>query len=608
MNLGTKLGLMIVGVLLLILLSAPTAMGYGGEPTKSIILVPEGDYEVGSTVNIETHLFEKAVYKNADDINVTIGSWPNQRHIDAVASGTTGIYDVDFTIQANDTYNGYVSVRIETTIGNLTAVEYINIQVEHDVDIDVMVEVLSGMVQGKNDTFEAQVTVKKDGTLTDASDIEGYVEGDTYWQDINGTWQSTGTYLFEWTAPANLTNLGSFQFGVDVNVTDDWGYGWTEFTVREIEAWIHKANITTSNAGIKIYVVDKDGKPVSGATVDVTHDHDGNYSTLAILTSKTTNADGVATFDLNHDDLATITGMILITSGGLYHTIDLHVDLKNVPDTMEDPEPWGSWFQVEAYDEDLKKGSNTVDFIAFNNSASFNNTDIYYYFTQAGSPTHTIIKYGKATTDGEGKFSVTFSVATAKGMVYGYFHAATGIAGTYDDSNDGLTYDSDTAYFWFDHEAEKSSKISISTSGTKIEIGKALALNVKVPTQGMLFVVMVPQGVSLDDINTIGADILWQLILPDPIYVEMGTSTVTVMLPSFLPNNAKFIFFAMSWDDDGQYYNFLEIKPGQSGGTGGGGGDGDDDDDDDGGIPGFEALFFVAAIGISLAAIEYRRR
>jgi len=186
-----------------------------------------------------------------------------------------------------------------------------------------------------------------------------------------------------------------------------------------------------------------------------------------------------------------------------------------------------------------------------------------------------------------------------------FIHAATDDAEYEGQSNDGRSYEQATIIFskMSMEDSSKSSSVKISVKGA-LKLNGTNDLEVTIPGEyGFLMVMVIPAGAEPDEESEMYPLILWAMILPEEFPLIGGTQTISVLLPSYLPDDQKFLFVAVSISEDGVRYNYLMLKIGQSGGTGD-----DDSDDDDSWIPGFEGIAVAAALGVALVAMRRKRR
>jgi hypothetical protein len=608
MKLRTAFGVCIALVLTLLIVSAQTAAeGYSASPVKVISVVPEGDYEVGDTVTFEVHVFEKGERVEADNITVSIGGYWG-RDVNATPTGTPGKYEVTFTINESDVSYGEVDVYITIEKGNVTSGDWVYFYVsEGNEEADIEVETLptSSTLLEPGDTFSCEVMVTVDGDPTDADEKDIDLYGPEGAVKLNWTEIGTGKYAITYKVPNNITKFGEFSIQIEVYVANGSGWDYISFKVLDIQVWYEKISVNDTVLVARFWVNGLDGDGVNGALVDVEYDHDDDYYTTDIKMSGRT-MNGSVKFTMPHVNMTGIYLEIVIKRGNNIYYLYSDIDWADDEDEPIVNEPDPGSFDVISEDLGYETGEHTYDFTAYNDTEPWASDWIYYYVGLYGSPAHKILAFGKVKTDAQGEFSVKFTTPTGmERYVICYFQAATNDTENSWESNDGRSYEEVTIYLtiMMDETGDKSSSVKISAKDA-LKLNDTNEFDVTIPGEfGLFMVFIVPVDAEVDVESSMYPVILWALIMPEEILLLEGKQTISLMLPSFLPEDQKFVFVAVSISEEGVKYNYLMLKVGQSGGTGD-----DSSDDDDSWIPGFEGIAVAAALGVALFAVRRKRR
>ncbi len=600
---------MIALVLALLIVSAQNAAGgYSANPVVVMSELPDGDYEVGDEVTFTVNVFEKGERVDADNITVTVGWYFEDRKVNATPTGTPGVYEVTFTIQENDSYEGEIDIFITVEVGNVTSGDYIYFYLyegEEEPEVEVEAKPTSSSLLKPGETFTCEVTVTEDGEAVNADDKDITLYGPEGTEKLNWTKTGKGMYMITYTVPDHITDYKKFSIHIYVDVGNLTEYAYATFTVLDIQVWYEKGSVNKTELVATFWVNDLDGNVVNGAQVKIEYDHDNDYFTARLMKSGTT-VNGSVELTLPHANLTGIYVTITVKITNRTYLIGTGIDWDmEEMEEPEVPEPSEEEFDVVPEDMGYETGQHTYDFTAYNYSEPWASDWVYYYAGFYGSPCRKVLAFGKVKTNAEGEFSISFSTPSDEGMyIMIFFQAATGDAEYEGQSNDGRAYEQATVFL-----SKLTVEGSVKSSSVKISAKGALKLNdtndfqVTIPGEsGFLMVFIIPVDAEPDSQMEAYPFILWALILPADIPLMTGTQTVSVLLPAYLPEDQKFLFVVVSLNDEGLKYNYLMLKVGQSGGTG------DDDDDDGGFFPGFEGITVAAALGVALVAMRRKRR
>jgi len=294
MKLRTAFGVCIALFLTLLIVSAQNAAaGYTASPVVVMSVLPEGDYGIGDEITVTVNVFEKGERVEADNITVIVGYYYS-REVNATPTGTPGVYEVTFTLEENDTYEGQVNIYMTVVVGNVTSGDYISFYIdegEDEPEVDVETGWTSSALLRPGETFTAEVTVTADGVKTDADDKEITLYGPEGTEKLNWTKIGTGKYSITYTVPDHITNYGIFNIHINVEVANGTGGNSISFTILDIQVWYEKGKVNKTTLVATFWVNDMDGKVVNGAKVEIEYDHDNDYYTGRIkLTGTTVNS------------------------------------------------------------------------------------------------------------------------------------------------------------------------------------------------------------------------------------------------------------------------------------------------------------------------------
>jgi len=362
MKLRTAFGVCIALVLTLLIVSAQNAAGgYSANPVMVMTVLPEGDYGVGDEITMTVNVFEKGERIEADNITVIVGYYYS-REVNATPSGTPGVYEITFTLEENDTYEGQVNIYMTVVVGNVTSGDYIYFYIDEGGDepeIEVETRWTSSALLRPGETFTAEVTVTADGVKTDADDRDIILYGPEGTEKLNWTKIGTGKYSITYTVPDHITNYGTFNIQINVEVANGTDWNSISFTILDIQVWYEKEKVNKTTLVATFWVNDMDGKVVNGAKVEVEYDHDNDYYTSMITRTGTT-VNGSVELSLPHVNLTGLFLEITVKITNRTYHIWTSIDWDSEEMEVELPEPDAETFDVIQKDLGYETGQHTT--------------------------------------------------------------------------------------------------------------------------------------------------------------------------------------------------------------------------------------------------------
>jgi len=561
---------------------------------RVIMTSDSGEYQVGDTIEVFIHVFEKGLPNDADDINVTLVTHHGQHFpINLTAERVSrGLYSVIYTVQDGDYYADFHAAVV---VGNDADSADLNLHIiRPDVEISVLFDHSPFVVANPGEVLEAQVTVTYRGNPvdTDSFDTLQIAYGDGTNENLTANRLSLGHYNIS-VPVKNLQHSDFAMLQVDARYVNDHSAGSAQIFINPMGIWYHPISLTSGTATFKLGVADSMGRTVSGA--DIYLDNNGHMD----KTHYVTDSNGTATIIVPQTyEGAQISGYVL--NGSLNQSFSGVINTE--PDQI--PNPNGHRFDV--IPTTLVNYYNvsepiTREYTAYNNSIPMQNKDIYYYIVSSpykatehltgedGTP-NKVVKNGSVTTDDLGEFTLSIPAQTNQSVLNIYFEAPIA-PNQYNynplNPNDHLDRDDNKVYEEDDDSIYvmggnpwNSPDVKISVSN--LVIGGPTSITATFPNPGERDVVFLAWG-ALNDADSAaieeqGSFITqpavqeWQSWTMSDGFIPLhrtsgGTFTGTAYIPAFMGENQNITFIASYTDAESGllYGNILVVTPGQGG-------------------------------------------
>ena len=429
---------------------------YLGETTVNeytvIVLTEAKEYEVGDQVTIEIHFFKKDVPVDAHDVNISLGypEWGYGRYIEVDEEGNkveTGVYRVSFTYQEDDIPYGKVvcTVNEEGSRASEKKAEanfYLMIKETGDFSIEIKADKTR---PSAGETVRFSITFMNGTEKVDPDQLNlAELTVNQERQDIKEELvkDGVGEYHYDYQlAEDNESKV--IELSVQAYYNDDYESERATVILDYYQIWIYKEKFSREGFEGKIGVCQLDGKGVE-ADIYLQYSYKtGSGNEVKNVTGRT-NSNGLmdVSFNLSSvpEDVSYITLEIwanTTASGGEgYH--------QYVKDEFFFEDEEGSAFSGEGFeivtDEDYfllsKKSEETTvnevtsTYTAYWNGTPLSNKEIYYYIFFGSAAVYggyfdgkmgEIYAVGEATTDQNGKFTLTFKTPNKPCVITGIF-------------------------------------------------------------------------------------------------------------------------------------------------------------------------------------------
>jgi len=555
-----------------------------------VIMTSEmGEYQVGDTIHVLIHVFEKGLPDDADNITVTLNThWGQHSPLNLVASRVSrGLYEVTYTVLEADNFADFHAAVV---VGNDADSADLNLNIiRPDVEISVLFDHSRSISACPGDTVVADVVVTYRGNPVDVDSFNPLqvIYGDGTYTNLTATRTSTGHYNIS-VPVKNIDHSDTAVLQVDAHYVNDHSVGTATIFIEPMWVWYHPIELTGGTATFRLGVADSMGRAVSGA--DIYLDNNGYMD----KTHYVTDSNGTATIIVPHTyEGAHISGYVL--NGSLNQSFSGQIN--NEPDQI--PNPTGNRFDVVP--TTLINHYNvsepiTREYTAYNSSIPMQNREIYYYvvadkFSVSGGEAvpNTVVKNGSVTTDDLGRFTLNIPAIENQSIVEIYFEAP--IAPNqhnynpmnpkdHMDIDDNMVYeeDDDSIYVmggnpWNSPDVQISVKRMILGGPTDVSVSFPEMTEIdQVSLRWMAFndaesTVIRENGGFMTQFYTVPE---WQPWTENaaviPLHSTDGrTFTGTAYIPAFMGDNQNITFMASYTDvENGLLYgNTLVVAPGQ---------------------------------------------
>jgi hypothetical protein len=381
------------------------------------ITYPDGEYDVGDDVIITVHVFRGGEYYDPDSVSLTVGA--EDREI-GLTPQETGKFKGVVTIQDDDLSSlGTMRTKAEATyfvqIFSWSANDHINIPtlVWRSFDVDVLVPDAMDLFPQPGQEVEFVVDLRYRGSPVDP-DADTLMVQSIDPSDNTGpitvSRVATGRFQGTFTVPEGLKESSIYTIDAEAEYTRDFttfdDEDDVDVSVDFFDVWAHILDVTTSEADVEFMVLDGDGNPVSGATVEVEHSYfDEDWNNLGDSQSEDTDGDGFATFTFEYPVIGPQWWRVdvegRVSSGGLTQIFDGDLFGRDRIEWTGDGGDSGFVVSILS-DGPFELGDSvTLEHQASEDGTPLDAIDVDYYLANP----HQVFAYGTETTDGDGKFS-----------------------------------------------------------------------------------------------------------------------------------------------------------------------------------------------------------
>ena len=561
---------------------------------RVIMTSDSGEYQIGDTIEVFIHVFEKGLPDDADSINVTLYTHWQHFPINLTAQRVSrGLYSVSYTVQEGDNYANF---HADVVAGNDMDSADLDLDVvAPDVEVSVMFDHSIFINANPGETVEAQVIVTYRGNPVDADRFDPLqiAYGDGTYENLTANRISTGHYNIS-VPIKNIHYSDNAVLRVDAHYVNDHSVGVAQIFINPMGVWYHPISLTGGTATFKLGVADSMGRTVSGANIYL--DNNGHMD----RTHYVTDSNGTATVIIPQTyEGAPISGYVL--NGSMNQSFSGVIN--NEPDQI--PNPNGHHFDVIPTTlVNYYNVSETItrEYIAYNNSVPMQNKEIYYYIVSSPYPVRghmvgdegipqEVVKNGSATTNDLGKFALTIPAQTNQSVLNIFFEAPIA-PNQYNynphnrndhlDTDDNMVYEEDQdSIYVMGGNPWNSPDVKISVSN--LVLGGPTSVSVTFPTPEEKDVVFLAWGAFNDadstaikehggfvsQFNTVQE---WQSWTGSAGFVPLrrttgGTFTGTAYIPAFMGAKQNISFMGLYVDVNSglEYGNIVVVAPGQGG-------------------------------------------
>jgi hypothetical protein len=287
------------------------------------VLVPEGDYDLGSSIPVSINVFVTGKSTDPDSLDVQVEQHDETNRTLNVTREGVGRYTCDFILQLSDIdSNGVVHLLAQAHFGDTTVgdweyfytVYYFAFKAEAvltDPD-DLFAR------PGQDIDFEMKVTFKGEPVDPDIGTLRAYLDeqadnGTDWYRPFYFSRQGMGLYNGTFHIPPGINESTTFYISADMNVTIDgrtwsrpnWGNPVLHVPVSFYRVWAHHENVTRESADLTLYFEDLEGDAVVDGAVHMIYSYGRDIQpyTKRIVVNSTTDADGLIHLHLTYEDI-----------------------------------------------------------------------------------------------------------------------------------------------------------------------------------------------------------------------------------------------------------------------------------------------------------------
>jgi hypothetical protein len=580
------------GILICLLAFMPSVSA-SSDSARMLLFVGNSEegltYDVGDNVPVEVRFFDSGQPKDADsNPTVTLNSYDsNSREISVSRTGL-GIYTGSFTINEGDVNEyTYIGISADATLGKENAAdnqydedsEYQGLFVAGEVGLDAELvfdkSKSSFMMAKPGDTVHMTITITDNGVNVDPDSLD--VTADD--KPLTHTRTGTGMYKASYTISSSVVESQRIDIDVEAEYNDEWDWASGTIIMDFYPIWYHEITITGSYAEFELCAADMEGSALSGAAIDFTYEIDDYVDEDSSSQSGATDSNGRAQFTLSHSSGSEIyiEGTVQYSGRTQHFQGRILLSSQSTGSQIEEPRDWDD-FEV-IYQQNagsLNSGQTvTLEYIAYEYAIPVSNQPIYYYL-------HTnwdFIKSGSTTCDGNGRFTITFTVPESSGTIYVEFESPFEKEDSRDhgDCDDNLVYRESYDYIYVSSTTniftDRDTSISIGTDS--FEIGSTATITASRPnSNGFLAAAVVLVGeLKIEEIDE-DYRTEWEawvglsLSLLYPLTVENNRITHDIVLPEFLPEDETYTVLVLFVNPQAlgldYHWNYMHVKPAAS--------------------------------------------
>ncbi len=645
--------------MLTVLLSPATAVLGDDDGYYMVITYGAGSYEIGDSVDVTVHVFDKAAYTDTID-NVTLEVGDQFREID-LTMGETGRWQGSFEILEEDSEENFFGesyVLLDATgLVDETFVEsafsFLSLaSAATDMKFLAINSVLEppSVYMEPGETKTVTWRIYYDGTLVEPTSFELWLDEGGSEVEVDPARESTGVYSYEYTMPSGpRSSAVSLEFDVEyVDGTDTvYGNNQVYLYMNFLHVWAKKVAVSATTASFDLYVSNGTGGPVEAAAINLDYSYyDDEYDYIQKTAIGTTDADGKAGIDLPYNDLGNLEEAVDIEGKvtgqsfeqGLVFTLQVRIVDDSEPD-----EPDEIGFDVIQHKDTFgfDKDVNLPSTAYFDGEAHGSGTIYWYAHTL-----NAVLNKGSTQSSVQGDFSVDFRTPS-KGendpdSIMTHYETPIDEGGTdtfYEDTEYGFISSMSDPDFLPDNPwdaLEMFRDADVKVSHNKLEKSKDVPVTVQYSgaNEDWQCMIMLGNDPKPSNMALVPAWTYWTESLTMGMYADMGDLDgnrwqASVFVPDNLPNKDYFIVgwvinqnelmanvFSLSISDykDWVKTNYVAgIEVGESGSSGGEGGDSVLDNLMDTLILGIPLLYWIfiiiilAIVGVAIARVAKGR-
>ncbi|MEW5759816.1 MAG: hypothetical protein AB1779_03505 [Candidatus Thermoplasmatota archaeon] len=480
------------------------------------------EYKAGDGGKATVHVFDKGEYAEPDKQPELTTFYPNDLTLKPLTKISKGVYSADFEISTKPSTD-YISLDTYASIGKESEVDetyneergYSSISIKgmerKGIDVSIITDPYINPKSG--DSIGINVEVKSDGKLSkpDKFSLNVYeVPGEEMYFIDNGykerkgrdlTYQEVGTGLYKATYIVGKIQKGGIdasfvaeiearaEFGDEISSTS------TSIPIDYYNIWYHNTSITDAKHDFEIYVREKDGKKVE--IMNLTMKYSGDLKDApdieGLLEYRSTTPGGIPKFSITYTPDKTnfyieLKGFVNTSKASQYFASRIYINRGETAPPYQPGEGFDVYSPSTIFIYPVGKAI-IREYIAYYEKKPLASKEIYWYASACiGGRIQTgIHKYGKITTDSNGKFSLNLPGLSESGSINLVFecgvkmHNFSGYPPH--NSNDGLYYEPDWDYISVGEPQtpgmpKKDENIKISLPS--LIIGKTSKIEVKI--------------------------------------------------------------------------------------------------------------------------------
>jgi len=382
------------------------------------ISFPDGNYTMGSLVNLTFLVMEAGEYVDIDTIEVGVGGFTvNTARPVEMTEVETGIWRGSFKVQEDDVHRLGFFVQVYSFVvkGLSSTKDTTTVWFEDPIRLQVFGQIRGESIYvrpGQWMTIEWQVLL--DGEPIDCNVIGSVNIGRDFEPDRIGK----GNYRYDYRVPesneskkiyVSLTAYYTSPDGLFIQGADS-----EVLYLNYMHVWARRVGkVGGEETSYELHVSDMDGDPVSKADVNLTMEYlrqDREFETKWYNTS--TDADGVARVTLAYGDVNEEVYVLeiegTVTSGNKTQHLLHDLQLEEAPDFISERNDYRTGgFSIEKVPDDYRSGSQgTLEATLYYADEPMAKRWVNCYILTEDQ----LLFHGNVTTDSDGGLSVPFAV------------------------------------------------------------------------------------------------------------------------------------------------------------------------------------------------------